>query len=88
MNRLFSIQQTTRPHRIEVDQIDGFVIDVSAEDVEVVAVVERVRSLCGNCFKSLPERRRGCTPLARLDRVCIQFIRAIREVRGHFQNTT
>ena len=28
--------------RIEVDQVNGFVFDVAAEDVEVVAVVESV----------------------------------------------
>ena len=33
--------------RVEVDEIDGLVLDVAAEDVEVVAVVKLVLFHCG-----------------------------------------
>ena len=34
--------------RIEIDQIDGFIFDVAAEDFEVVAVIEGVGRLVGH----------------------------------------
>jgi len=34
--------------RVEVDEVDGFVVDVAAEDVEVVAVVEGVGGFVGH----------------------------------------
>lgn len=30
--------------RVEIDEVDGFVLDVAAEDVEVVAVVKLVHA--------------------------------------------
>jgi hypothetical protein len=48
--------------RIEVDEVDGFVLDVLAQDFEVVAVIELVFLHCGKIV-ARTGRLRNCWPV-------------------------